>query len=60
MEEDAVLIPQAAEEKLERCVLCGGLTEIPVALPVNQRIGYVEGSGQPCASCRKVVYCAGK
>jgi hypothetical protein len=35
----------------ELCVLCGAETDVPVAIPVDQRKGYVEGAGQCCADC---------
>jgi hypothetical protein len=35
----------------ELCVVCGAETDVPVAIPVDQRKGYVEGAGQCCAEC---------
>lgn len=33
------------------CVLCGRDTGIPTDTPIDQRRGYVEGSGQACIDC---------
>lgn len=35
----------------ERCVLCGAQTDVPLTMPVDCRLHYVEGIGQLCAHC---------
>ena len=38
-------------EKMERCVLCGELTDVPVMQPVGERKCYIVGAGQLCRKC---------
>jgi hypothetical protein len=40
-------------EEFERCVMCGELTGIPVATPVEFRECYEIGCGQLCVDCCK-------
>lgn len=40
----------------ERCVLCGGLTEVLKNQPVSERKYYMEGAGQLCRECYREVY----
>lgn len=40
-------------EELERCVICGALTSVPVSMPVDWRENYEIGFGQICAECAK-------
>lgn len=40
-------------EEFERCVICGALTCIPVAMPIDWRKNYEIGCGQICAECAK-------
>lgn len=40
-------------EKLERCVMCGALTSVPISMPVDWRENYEIGLGQICAACAK-------
>lgn len=40
-------------EEFERCVICGALTCIPVAMPIDWRENYEIGVGQVCAECAK-------
>ena len=40
-------------EPLERCVMCGALTSIPVDMPIDWRENYEVGCGQLCAECAK-------
>lgn len=44
------------DEQQERCVLCGCVTSVPIAMPVGQRTSYVEGCGQLCAACWQETY----
>jgi hypothetical protein len=37
----------------EICVVCHADTGIPSSVPVDQRLGYVEGVGQCCAKCAR-------
>ena len=39
------------EQDFETCVICGRLTDVRRDTPVQERIGYEEGSGQLCARC---------
>ncbi len=43
----------SATEEFERCVICGGLTFIPISMPIKLRENYVVGCGQICAECAK-------
>lgn len=38
-------------EKMDRCVLCWHLTNVPQNTPISQRKYYVQGQGQLCAKC---------
>lgn len=40
-------------EEFERCVMCGALTCIPAAMPIDWRENYEIGVGQVCAECAK-------
>lgn len=40
-------------EEIERCIICGELTGIPVSMPIEWRENYVVGCGQICAECAK-------
>lgn len=44
------------KNKFESCVLCGQITDVPVARDIQQRECYVEGAGQLCHDCYKKVY----
>ena len=35
----------------ELCVVCGAETDVLLAIPVDQRRGYVDGVGQCCDGC---------
>ena len=39
-------------EKFERCVMCGKLTNVPVLLCVDLREDYEIGCGQLCNACQ--------
>ena len=41
------------KEELERCVICGKLTYIPVSMPIELRENYAIGMGQICDECAK-------
>lgn len=38
-------------QELERCVMCGALTSIPVSMPIDLRNNYEIGLGQVCDKC---------
>ena len=38
-------------EKMDRCVLCWHLTNVPQNTPISQQKYYVQGQGQLCAKC---------
>ena len=42
--------------KKEVCVSCGCETPYVFETPIQERIGYVEGSGQLCDDCFKEIY----
>ena len=42
---------QSYGEPLERCIVCGVMTDVPVSRPVNERKWYVPGGGQMCRTC---------
>lgn len=44
------------QDKYERCVLCGAMTDIPCSEHIDLRYGYVEGAGQLCRSCYQELY----
>lgn len=44
------------EKKMERCVLCGAVTEVPVDQPVSERKCYIPGAGQLCSDCCRELY----
>lgn len=35
----------------ERCVLCDRKTPVKLSVPIDDRVGYVEGTGQLCREC---------
>lgn len=37
--------------KMERCVLCWHLTNVPQNTPISKRKYYVQGQGQLCENC---------
>ena len=46
----------ASTERMERCVLCGRVTDVPVSRPVAERTHYVDGAGELCPACFAEVY----
>lgn len=48
---EATHISQIQPDRMERCVICGTLTEVPMDLPVSERETYMEGAGQLCLEC---------
>ena len=46
----------ASAERMERCVLCGRVTGVPVSRPVSERTRYVDGAGERCPACFAEVY----
>ena len=44
-----------SDKGTDLCVLCGADTGIPAETPIDQRVGYVEGSGQICRKCEGAV-----
>ena len=43
-------------EKMDKCVLCGALTDIPMMQPVGERRYYIAGAGQLCRECCMELY----
>ena len=44
------------EKNLQRCVLCGAVTDVPVQMPVSERKCYIPGVGQLCRDCCRELY----
>ena len=44
------------ENKLEPCVVCWKLTDIPKNMPINLREFYVGCAGQLCQGCHEEIY----
>lgn len=44
------------EESMERCVLCGCVTDMERDWPISMRKYYIEGAGQLCRRCYVDVY----
>jgi hypothetical protein len=42
--------------KMEVCVDCGKITNVPISMPVDFRENYVDGSGQLCSDCYNKLY----
>lgn len=49
--ENQAHLPKSREGGLERCVLCGELTDEYVSTDISLRKCYVEGAGQLCRKC---------
>lgn len=45
----------SSETVMERCILCGRPTEVPVTQPVSSRKHYVTGLGQLCPDCGRMM-----
>ena len=43
-------------EEMEKCVVCGKITNIPKNMPIDERKTYVETSGQLCKECCMEIY----
>ncbi len=43
----------ADTEGYEYCVMCGDLTDVPMARPVDCRENYIVGCGQLCPKCAR-------
>ena len=48
--------PSFTDGVFERCVLCHKTTDVPVDLPIQQRVFYIEGGGQLCEDCYCEIY----
>ena len=46
----------AEENSVERCVLCGVVTDVPGQMPVSERKCYIPGAGQLCRDCCRELY----
>ena len=44
------------EKEMECCVRCGKETEYTKDTHIDQRKGYIEGAGQLCEECYKLIY----
>ena len=42
-------------EVLDNCVMCNKATEYAQHINVNNRVGYIQGSGQLCVECNKEI-----
>ena len=38
-------------EEMERCVICGRVTDVPVRLPISKRKTYMPAAGHLCEDC---------
>ena len=45
-----------AAVKMERCVLCGSITDVPFDLPISERVRFVVGVGELCETCCRELY----
>ena len=48
--------PRRKEIRMERCVVCGAVTDVPFDRPVAERTRYVSGVGELCAACCRELY----
>lgn len=42
--------------KLEKCILCGALTDIRIEKNIDERYMYINSAGQLCRQCYVLVY----
>ena len=42
--------------EMEKCVLCGKETDVPMNMSIDLRKNYVEGAGQLCDGCYLKLY----
>lgn len=45
-----------SKKKMDRCVICGKETKYAKSVPIDERIGYIQGSGQLCRRCFTEIY----
>ena len=43
--------PSENPEEMERCVICGRVTDVPVSLPISKRKTYMPAAGPLCEDC---------
>lgn len=44
------------EKEKDKCIKCGEETEYTKDTPINLRGHYIEGAGQLCPECYKIIY----
>lgn len=44
------------EEKKDKCISCGKITEYTITTHIDQRKNYIEGAGQLCPGCYNKIY----
>ena len=49
-------IPASGRDRWEKCVLCNCITDVELCMPVSSREGYIEGAGQLCRECFRMIY----
>jgi len=56
MQEDEKLVYEEQFGNNDKCVICGDDSIYDMSKPIDERIGYIEGSGQMCLDCYDKVY----
>ena len=47
---------QLMPNTMERCALCGRMTNVPYSRPISERTRYVVGVGELCPDCCRSLY----
>lgn len=42
--------------EMERCILCGCITNVKKSLNIDKRKYYIRGAGQLCSKCHRKIY----
>lgn len=42
--------------QLEKCILCGSLTDIKIEKHIDERYAYIDSAGQLCRKCYSLLY----
>lgn len=50
---NAALSESSKDEDMERCVICGRITDVPVSLIISKRKTYLPTAGHLCDACCK-------
>ena len=56
MQEDEKLVYEEQFGNKDKCSLCNDDSPYDRTKPINERVGYIEGSGQMCLDCYEKVY----